>query len=49
MGSTGDYRVAEVRLLDDAGTVGDVSPRSRRARDNLLIRGDALNALDQPD
>lgn len=41
-----DYRVAEVRLLHDAGTVGEVrgGPRSR-ARDNLLIRGDALNAL----
>jgi adenine-specific DNA-methyltransferase len=40
-----DYRVAEVRLLDDATTVGDVSADSRRARDNLLLRGDALNAL----
>ena len=41
-----DYRVAEVRLLHDAGTVGDVAggPRTR-ARDNLLIRGDALSAL----
>lgn len=38
-----DYRVAEVRLLDDMVTVGDVGPE--RARDNLLIRGDALNAL----
>ncbi len=38
-----DYRVAEVRLLDDVATVGDV--RQDRARDNLLIRGDALNAL----
>ena len=26
-----DYRVAEVRLLDDAGTVGEVNPdRARR-------------------
>jgi len=40
-----DYRVAEVRLLHDAGQVGDVGPASRRAADNLLIRGDALNAL----
>jgi len=38
-----DYRVAEVRLLNDVATVGDVS--QDRARDNLLIRGDALNAL----
>lgn len=40
-----DYRVAEVRLLDDAGTVGEVAPDAERARDNLLIRGDALSAL----
>ncbi len=40
-----DYRVAEVRLLDDAGTIGDVHPVKQRAADNLLIRGDALNAL----
>lgn len=41
-----DYRVAEVRLLHDAGTVGEVrgGPRSR-AKDNLLVRGDSLNAL----
>jgi adenine-specific DNA-methyltransferase len=38
-----DYRVAEVRLLDDVSTVGEVG--QHRARDNLLIRGDALNAL----
>jgi DNA modification methylase len=38
-----DYRVAEVRLLNDAGSVGDVG--KRRAADNLLIRGDALHAL----
>jgi adenine-specific DNA-methyltransferase len=37
--------VAEVRLLDDAGTVGTVAPGSERAKDNLLVRGDALNAL----
>lgn len=41
--SPSDYRVAEVRLLDDVTTVGDVS--ADRAKDNLLIRGDALNAL----
>lgn len=38
-----DYRVAEVRLLDDVETVGDVG--RRRAGDNLLIRGDALHVL----
>jgi adenine-specific DNA-methyltransferase len=38
-----DYRVAEVRLLHDVTTVGDVG--KRRAADNLLIRGDALHAL----
>jgi adenine-specific DNA-methyltransferase len=43
--SPADYRVAEIRLLDDAGAVGNVEPKSGRARDNLLIRGDALNAL----
>jgi adenine-specific DNA-methyltransferase len=41
-----DHRVAEVRLLRDAGEVGDVHPDSERAQDNLLIRGDALNALE---
>jgi adenine-specific DNA-methyltransferase len=40
-----DHRVAEVRLLDDAGTVGAVNAERRRAHDNLLIHGDALNAL----
>lgn len=43
--SPSDYRVAEVRLLHDTGTVGEVHGDSERARDNLLIRGDALNAL----
>jgi adenine-specific DNA-methyltransferase len=38
-----DYRVAEVRLLDDVATVGEVGPN--RAADNLLIRGDALSGL----
>lgn len=38
-----DYRVAEVRLLHDMSTVGEVG--KTRAGDNLLIRGDALNAL----
>jgi adenine-specific DNA-methyltransferase len=41
--SPADYRVAEVRLLHDEATVGEVG--GKRARDNLLIRGDALNAL----
>lgn len=40
-----DYRVAEVRLLHDAGKVGDTHPDKERAKDNLLIRGDALHAL----
>lgn len=40
-----DYRVAEVRLLHDAGTTGEVASETERARDNLLIRGDALHAL----
>lgn len=34
-----DYRVAEVRLLHEAGSVGEAKA------DNLLIRGDALHAL----
>jgi adenine-specific DNA-methyltransferase len=41
--SPADYRVAEVRLLHDVATVGEVG--KTRAADNLLIRGDALNAL----
>lgn len=40
---TSDYRVAEVRLLDDVGQVGAVG--RKRASDNLLIEGDALHAL----
>jgi adenine-specific DNA-methyltransferase len=40
-----DYRVAEVRLLDSAGEIGETRPERHRANDNLLIRGDALNAL----
>lgn len=43
--SPSDYRVAEVRLLHDAGAVGEVHGKRDRAKDNLLIRGDALNAL----
>jgi adenine-specific DNA-methyltransferase len=38
-----DYRVAEVRLFHEVAVVGEVG--DRRAADNLLIRGDALNAL----
>jgi adenine-specific DNA-methyltransferase len=41
--SPSDYRVAEVRILHDVATVGNVG--KRRAPENLLIRGDALNAL----
>ncbi len=40
-----DYRVSEVRLLRDAGTVGEVVPEEARAGNNLLIQGDALHAL----
>lgn len=43
--SPSDYRVAEVRLLHDAGTFGETHSERQRARDNLLIRGDSLNAL----
>jgi len=42
--SPSDYRVAEVRLLHDVASVGSTRG-STRASDNLLIRGDALNAL----
>jgi adenine-specific DNA-methyltransferase len=38
-----DYRVAEVRLLNDVATVGAVG--RKRVADNLLIEGDALHAL----
>lgn len=38
-----DRRVAEIRLLRDAGEIGTV--RTPRAADNLLIHGEALNAL----
>lgn len=40
-----DYRVAEVRLLWDERTVGEVHPERQRAKDNLVIKGDALYAL----
>jgi len=40
-----DYRVAEVRLLHDAGTVGETFSDEQRSGDNLLIRGDSLSAL----
>lgn len=40
-----DWRVAEVRLLDDVETVGEVHTDDQRALDNLLIEGDALAAL----
>lgn len=38
-----DYRVAEVRLLNDVTSVGTTT--AMRAKDNLLLRGDALNGL----
>jgi adenine-specific DNA-methyltransferase len=41
----GDHRVAEVRLLHNVATVGQTHQDSDRAKDNLLIRGDALHAL----
>lgn len=41
----GDYRVSEVRLLHEHETVGDVRAVRSRAKDNLLIQGDALCAL----
>lgn len=40
-----DYRVSEVRLLHDVTTIGSVQADRNRAKDNLLIRGDALCAL----
>lgn len=40
-----DYRVSEVRLLRDAALVGLTGTTESRSSDNLLIRGDALNAL----
>ncbi len=43
--SPADYRVAEVRLLHTTGTVGAVVSERNRAKDSLLIRGDALYAL----
>lgn len=40
-----DWRVAEVRLLEDVKIVGEVHADDQRAKDNLLIEGDALAAL----
>lgn len=40
-----DHRVAEVRLLHGVAKVGTTAPDAQRAKDNLLIHGDALNAL----
>ena len=40
-----DYRVAEVRLLHSARSIGEVVGERNRAQDNLLIQGDALHAL----
>jgi adenine-specific DNA-methyltransferase len=40
-----DFRVSEVRLLQDEKSVGTVHAEKNRAKDNLLIRGDSLHAL----
>ena len=40
-----DWRVSEVRLLRSAAEKGEVHAEARRAKDNLLIRGDALHGL----
>lgn len=40
-----DFRVSEVRLLNDVKSVGEVRHYKSRAKDNLLIRGDSLHAL----
>lgn len=40
-----DWRVAEVRLLDDVEAAGEVHAPTKRAQDNLLVEGDALAAL----
>lgn len=40
-----DYRVAEVRLLHDVETVGEIENGRNRAANNLLVRGDALHGL----
>lgn len=40
-----DFRIAEVRLLHSAAGYGSIEPDRSRAKDNLVIRGDALQAL----
>ncbi len=40
-----DFRVSEVRLLNDVKSVGQVHGDKNRAQDNLLVRGDSLHAL----
>jgi adenine-specific DNA-methyltransferase len=40
-----DYRVAEVRLLHDVEKIGETHANRSRAKDNLLLEGDALHAL----
>jgi len=40
-----DVRVVETRLLDGVAAFGDVGPDKKRSADNLLIRGDSLQAL----
>lgn len=43
--SPSDWRVSEVRLLENESTCGETKSDKRREADNLLIQGDALNAL----
>lgn len=40
-----DWRVSEVRLLQDREAIGETGPDDQRAADNLVIQGDALAAL----
>jgi adenine-specific DNA-methyltransferase len=40
-----DFRVSEVRLLNDVKSSGQVHGDKNRVQDNLLIRGDSLHAL----
>ncbi len=40
-----DYRVSEIRVLHDVEKAGETASDANRAADNLLIRGDALHAL----
>ena len=40
-----DWRIAEVRLLNDTDVIGETHSDRLRAKDNLVIEGDALAAL----